>query len=86
MTASTATPEPRADAPQTERPHANPDIPHATPERAIPEAARRALMEAAARREAQGEQADMPIEHGGPRGAEPTRFGDWEKKGLAIDF
>ena len=25
-------------------------------------------------------------EQGGPRGPEPTRYGDWEKKGLAIDF
>ena len=25
-------------------------------------------------------------EHGGPKGAEPTRFGDWEHKGIAIDF
>ena len=25
-------------------------------------------------------------EAGGPTGPEPTRFGDWEKKGLAVDF
>ncbi|MDP3401428.1 MAG: DUF1674 domain-containing protein, partial [Brevundimonas sp.] len=23
---------------------------------------------------------------GGPRGLEPTRYGDWERKGLAVDF
>lgn len=25
-------------------------------------------------------------ESGGPRGEEPTRFGDWERKGIAYDF
>lgn len=25
-------------------------------------------------------------EEGGPRGLEPTRYGDWEKKGIAWDF
>jgi len=25
-------------------------------------------------------------ETGGPRGPEPTRFGDWERKGRCIDF
>jgi hypothetical protein len=27
-----------------------------------------------------------PIEIGGPSGPEPTRYGDWEKKGRCIDF
>lgn len=27
-----------------------------------------------------------PIEHGGPKGPEPTRYGDWEKNGRCIDF
>ena len=63
----------------------NTDVPHATPERPLSEAARRALLEAAERRKAN---ADLVLsdEHGGPRGPEPTRYGDWEKKGLAIDF
>jgi hypothetical protein len=25
-------------------------------------------------------------EYGGPRGKEPTRFGDWEQKGRCSDF
>jgi hypothetical protein len=25
-------------------------------------------------------------EIGGPKGAEPTRYGDWERKGRCIDF
>ena len=27
-----------------------------------------------------------PIEIGGPKGPEPTRYGDWERKGRCIDF
>ena len=49
------------------------------------EVARRALLEAAERRKA-AEETVLPDEHGGPRGPEPTRYGDWEKKGLAVDF
>ena len=26
------------------------------------------------------------VEHGGPTGPEPTRYGDWERKGRCIDF
>ena len=25
-------------------------------------------------------------EHGGPRGLEPTRYGDWERNGRCFDF
>ena len=63
----------------------NADVPHATPERPLSEVARRALLEAADRRAAEAE-GDLAPEHGGPTGPEPTRYGDWEKKGLAIDF
>ncbi|MCT8972373.1 DUF1674 domain-containing protein [Microbaculum marinisediminis] len=49
------------------------------------EAAERALAEAEARRAAQKAQ-DRPTEYNGPRGPEPTRYGDWEKKGIASDF
>lgn len=27
-----------------------------------------------------------PKEYGGPKGLEPTRFGDWEKNGRCSDF
>lgn len=30
--------------------------------------------------------AQPPGEIGGPRGPEPTRFGDWERDGRCIDF
>ncbi len=69
----------------TPAPAFNADVPHATPERPLSEAARRALLEAAGRRAAEAAAAPPP-EHGGPRGLEPTRYGDWEKKGLAVDF
>ena len=29
---------------------------------------------------------DAQSEHGGPKGREPTRYGDWENKGIAWDF
>ena len=28
----------------------------------------------------------LPIEIGGPKGLEPTRYGDWEKAGRCTDF
>ena len=55
------------------------------PPRVLTPAAQRALAEAEARRAARAE-AEMAVEHGGPTGPEPTRYGDWEKKGLAVDF
>jgi len=48
-------------------------------------AAQRALAEADARREAT-RRADLPAELGGRDGPEPTRFGDWERKGITSDF
>jgi len=52
----------------------------------LPPAAQRALAEAEdRRRKAAGSK--LPTELGGRReGLEPVRYGDWEKKGLAIDF
>ena len=29
---------------------------------------------------------EMPKEIDGPEGPEPTRYGDWEKKGITSDF
>ena len=51
----------------------------------LPPAAQRALAEAAERRKAAGTLA-LPTELGGRDGPEPVRYGDWEKKGLAVDF
>jgi hypothetical protein len=51
----------------------------------IAAAAGRALAEAAARRAAAAPLA-LPRELGGRNGPEPIRFGDWERKGIAVDF
>lgn len=63
----------------------HPEIEGAAPGKALTPAARRALEEAAARRKAAPAD-DKPVELGGPSGLEPTRYGDWERKGLAVDF
>lgn len=52
----------------------------------IAEAAQRALAEAAERRKAADAKPPLPPEQGGRAGPEPTRYGDWEKKGIASDF
>ncbi|OFX05568.1 MAG: DUF1674 domain-containing protein [Alphaproteobacteria bacterium RIFCSPHIGHO2_12_FULL_63_12] len=57
----------------------------AAPGAALSPAAQRALEEAAARRKA-ATAAPAPAEKGGPSGPEPTRYGDWERKGRAVDF
>ncbi len=36
--------------------------------------------------EAAREAPDRPREIGGPEGPEPTRYGDWERKGICYDF
>ena len=51
----------------------------------LSDAAKRALAEAEARRAVATAQ-NLPLEQGGPKGPEPTRFGDWEKKGITSDF
>lgn len=61
------------------------DHPDAAPGKTLSAAARRALAEAAERRAAQAS-AQPTGEEGGPSGPEPTRFGDWERKGIAVDF
>lgn len=58
----------------------------AAPGKPLPPAALRALEEAAARRAEADATAALAPELGGQAGPEPTRFGDWERKGLAIDF
>lgn len=53
--------------------------PELTPE------AKRALAEAEERRK-QAKAMELPTELGGRDGPEPIRYGDWENKGIAIDF
>lgn len=51
----------------------------------IAEAGERAKAEADARRQKEDKK-QLPPELGGPKGPEPTRYGDWERKGIASDF
>jgi hypothetical protein len=61
--------------------------PSERPRKPLTPEAERALAEAAARRaEIDRKSTDRPKESGGPQGPEPTRYGDWERKGLASDF
>jgi hypothetical protein len=53
--------------------------------KALTPEAQRALAEAEVRRK-QAKPAVLPKEQGGTAGPEPTRFGDWEKKGITSDF
>lgn len=65
------------------------ETPDQTPEppKVLSPAARRALAEAEERRAATAKAAeDRPSEINGPSGEEPTRFGDWERNGIASDF
>jgi hypothetical protein len=48
--------------------------------------AERALAEAEARRKAAEQAADGRPKEVGRNGPEPTRYGDWEKGGIASDF
>jgi hypothetical protein len=57
------------------------------PRKPLTPAAQRALAEAEARRKAAAARtAPMQQEFQGPKGPEPTRYGDWERKGIASDF
>jgi hypothetical protein len=61
--------------------------PERPPHKTLSPAARRALEEADARRKAaEAARTAAPVEIDGPKGAEPTRYGDWERKGIASDF
>jgi hypothetical protein len=57
----------------------------ADPAPGLPPAAQRALAEAEQRRNALQAQ-PLPPELGGRAGPEPVRYGDWERKGIAVDF
>jgi hypothetical protein len=63
----------------------------ARPRKPLPPAAQRALAEAAVRRAEADRLAaeaakNRPREFQGPQGPEPTRYGDWERNGIASDF
>lgn len=63
----------------------SPETPEQTAD--LPAAAKRALAEAEERRKKAAAEAEpLPTELGGRDGPEPVRYGDWEKKGIAVDF
>jgi hypothetical protein len=65
----------------------SPSSPAQTAERKkLTPAAERALAEAEARRKAAAASTTLQKEFQGPKGPEPTRYGDWERKGIASDF
>ena len=64
----------------------DPALEDASAAKVIPPAAERALREAAERRARQPAPIAEPAESGGVKGPDPTRYGDWERKGVAVDF
>jgi len=62
------------------------DLSQLHPQKVLSPAAQRALAEAAERRALTEAEAAKAAEEGGPSGPEPTRYGDWERKGIAVDF
>ena len=68
-------------------PSDQPDPP--APARTLTPEARRALQEAEERRRLADQrkaESPPPKEVGGQTGPDPTRYGDWEKDGIASDF
>ena len=61
---------------------------NAAPGKTLSPEAIRALQEAEARQKSpsHSKTPPQPSEKNGPKGAEPTRFGDWERGGIAYDF
>ena len=84
-------PAPKPDLPGTPSPDPAPrPLPDPAPDpgpdpNPIPPAAQRALAEAEERRRKAAE-LNLPPELGGRDGPEPVRYGDWEKKGIAVNF
>ncbi|WP_373696464.1 DUF1674 domain-containing protein [Hyphobacterium lacteum] len=67
--------------------HQNNPPDHAAPRKPLTPAAKRALAEAEERRKQDAALSEeKPSEINGPRGPEPTRYGDWERKGIISDF
>jgi len=62
------------------------NVTDAAPGKTLTPQARRALEEAAERRRRAETEALLAPEKGGREGPEPTRYGDWEKGGIASDF
>ncbi|MDJ0943476.1 MAG: DUF1674 domain-containing protein [Kiloniellales bacterium] len=57
-----------------------------SPPSAPPRRIDKAELEAAAKAKTEDKPGAKPKEIGGPEGPEPTRYGDWERKGICVDF
>lgn len=59
-----------------------------SPQRPLPEVAKRALAEAKQRRDEKEQLANQEVakEIDGRKGLDPARYGDWENKGIVSDF
>lgn len=51
-----------------------------------PDASDCSLDEVTQKRSLAGKPDKSVAEHNGPKGPEPTRYGDWERNGIAKDF
>ncbi|MCI5046522.1 MAG: DUF1674 domain-containing protein [Aquisalinus sp.] len=68
-------------------PHTQDGIPMVVNGQRLSDTAIQALREARDRKnEAKTTNANLPAELNGPKGVEPTRYGDWERDGRVIDF
>ncbi len=75
----------QSDAPKQDVP--DPALAEDQPKKPLSPAAERALAEAAERRRlADAAKAATPTEINGRGGLDPSRFGDWEIDGRAVDF
>ncbi len=63
----------------------SPPLPCAASGKQLSPEAKRALLEAESRR-AHRKSDVRAGEKNGPQGPEPTRYGDWERRGIASDF
>lgn len=71
---------------QPQGPEPAPEAEGAASGKPLSAAARRALEEAAERRRRRAATEPPAPEVNGPKGPEPTRYGDWERKGRVTDF
>lgn len=71
---------------ETDKTSATQDDQAAVPQAAVPKPADDAEGQASVAEGAGDAGSDMPREINGPRGPEPTRYGDWEQKGRCSDF
>lgn len=62
------------------------EAPSAAPKPRAASVSREALERAAGAPAPAGPQTGKPKEIGGPSGPEPTRYGDWERNGICVDF